>query len=420
MSEKRPDGLDDEIEAALDGVDLQSIGKSEDEPDLAPLRPAARAPASPAPAPGAPAGEGLKVGTVVGISGKDVFVELGPRMQGVASLAEFDQPPLAGQSFEFKLRGRDEENDLWLLSRREALVLASWRELEVGSIVKAQVKGQNAGGLELKIGPHAAFMPASQVAIGHVQDLSLYLSQTLVCQVLEIDRARERVVLSRRAVLEREREQARAEAVDTLAPGGLVRGKVTRVEKYGAFVQIAPGLEGLVHVSNLSRKRVEDAAEVLAVGQDVQAMVLEIKEGGKRIGLGLKQLEPDPWDDVGERLHEDSVVEGRVVRLVEFGAFIEIEPGLEGLLHVSQIGKSRVRRPQDSLKVGEDLAVRVLSIEPIERRISLSRLDAHGAVLGSEEAADPSAVADALSEGAAAPRGTSLGDIFRKALGKRG
>jgi ribosomal protein S1 len=410
MTEEKPTNIDDEITDALDGIDLQSLDKTEYD------RPAASGHSASATV---KAGEDSKLrrGTVVGISGNDVVVELGPREQGVVDVSEFDEPPPVGQEVELAVRGRD--GDLLLLSRTHALILATWRDMKVGDVVKARVTGHNTGGLELKIGPNSAFMPASHASLQREEDLSKFLGDDMTCKVLEIDQARNRVVLSRRAVLADERDRKRAEITASLVSGSLVKGVVTRVESFGAFVEISPGVEGLVHVSNISRKRVENPADVLAVGQRVEAMVLEIKEGGRRIGLGMKQLEPDPWDDIVHRITEESVVEGRVVRLMDFGAFVELEPGLEGLLHVSQVGRDRVRHVRDVVKEGETVSVRVLSIDPAARRISLSRLDPHGAVIGSEDAADTSAVREVLDSGQSTPKGTNLGDLFRKALDDR-
>jgi ribosomal protein S1 len=217
-------------------------------------------------------------------------------------------------------------------------------------------------------------------------------------------------------VLEKERESEVKEKLGKIATGQVVRGKVTRVESFGAFVDIGGGLEGLVHVSNLSRRRVENAGSILAVGQEVQAQILEIKDGGKRIGLSMKVLEPDPWDGVASRWSVDSVVEGRVTRIAEFGAFVELEPGLEGLLHVSAMAKDRVRRPRDLVKDGEKIAVRIAAIDPAQRRLSLSRLDPRGAVLGSEEAVDANVIDEALVKNKSEPAKTNLGNLFKKAL----
>lgn len=408
MTRDSSDPIDAEIEAALDGVDLQGLSSNEE--TLPPASPGATRPTP------RKRSKDLQTGTIVGVSGPDVFVELGPRMQGVISVSEFERTPEVGETYDFTLRGRDE--DLWLLSRREAMELAAWDEVEPGSLVKAKVTGVNTGGLELKVGPMPAFMPASQVALQRVEDLGAFLNQSFLCQVLEVARERKRIVLSRRAVLEAEREESRASALETLSVGALVRGKVTRVEKFGAFVQISPGVEGLVHVSHLSRKRIEDPTEFVQLGQDVEAVVLDIKEGGKRIGLSMKVLEPDPWDEAVHKYREGTIVEGTVVRLMEFGAFVELEPGIDGLVHVSQFSRERVNRIQEVATIGQSFPVRVLSVDPHARRIALSKLDEHGALLGSEEASDAGAVREALRETQGESLGTNLGSLFRKALGE--
>jgi ribosomal protein S1 len=400
MSRDPKDPLSAEIDAALEGVDLQNL----DAPQKAAAENGGKAKAR----------TDVRRGTIVGITGDDVFVELGPRVQGVISLKEFEKRPEPGQAYDFTLHGREDE--LWLLSRKELQALAAWDEVEAGSLVKARVTGQNTGGLEAKVGPMPAFLPASQVALRHEDNLASYIGQTLVCQVLEVDRERKRILLSRRAVLEKERAEAVKETVGRLSAGQKVKGKVTRVESFGAFVDLGSGIEGLVHVSNLSHRRVESATSALAVGQEVEAQILSIQDGGKRIGLSMKALEPDPWDGAASRYAADLVVSGKVTRLAEFGAFVEIEPGLEGLLHVSQMAKDRVRRPSDHVKVGETISVRIVAVEPTKRRLSLSRLDPRGAVLGSEEAVDASVIDEALGKAKAKPALTNLGGLFKKAL----
>lgn len=396
--------LGDEIDEALQGMNLQEL-------DLPPLRGGRRGGGD------AESNSKLQRGTVVGVDGSDVIVELGPRVQGVISTTEFEEPPKVGEQYDFTLVGREE--DLWLLSRKEAQSLAALDELEVGSVVKAKVTGQNTGGLELRVHGLAGFMPASHVSTGHVEDLSTLIGDWLVCEVLELDGGRKRLLLSRRNVERREAEQARTEAVGKLAVGQVLRGKVTRVEAFGAFVDVG-GVEGLVHVSNISRSRVDDARNALEKGADVQVKVLKIEEGGKRIGLGIKQLEPDPWDDAVERYRADSIVEAKVTRVADFGAFMELEPGLEGLLHVSQLGDgggSGARRRKPSLEVGQVLSVRVQSVDPRERRISLSRLDSRGALIGSEEAAEAGEIDEVLRKSEGTALGTNLGSLFKKALG---
>ncbi|MEM9382403.1 MAG: S1 RNA-binding domain-containing protein [Planctomycetota bacterium] len=395
------DSLDKEIEAALDGVDLQAMGRSQEEDGAA--EGAGRS---------GRGSDDLMPGTVSGVSGDDVIVDLGPRMQGVCALEEFETPPQVGDRFRFLLRGR--EDDLWLLSMRAAKELEAWEQLEIGSHTKARVTGQNQGGLTLKIGAHEAFMPMSQISVQRDLDASTLLGQTLVCEVMEIDRSRSRVVLSRRRVEERDRLDAIAEAVGRLEPGAKMKGKVSRIETFGAFVDIG-GVEGLVHVSQISRQRVDKVDEVLKVGQDVDVMILELKEGGKKIALGMKQLEPDPWDEVPHRLNLDENVTGKVTRLMDFGAFVEVMEGVEGLLHVSQVSNERVRNLQKVLSVGEEVTVRVTSIDPGSRRISLSRLDPRGAVIGSEDSVESQTIQEALDKSTGSI-GTNLGDLFKKAM----
>ncbi|QDU65855.1 30S ribosomal protein S1 [Engelhardtia mirabilis] len=362
----------------------------------------------------------LVKGKIAGVSGDDVIVEIGPRMQGVIDAGEFDAPPTEGEVYEFTMHGQ--KDGLWLLSRRRARALAAWNDVSVGSHVEGMVSAVNSGGLEVQIGPLHAFMPASQASGGHVEDLSTLVGQKLVVEVMEVDPGKKRFVVSRRKVLERERASLRDQIVGHLHPGDDVQGKVSRIETFGAFVDLG-GVDGLVHVSQISRKRVDKVDEVLKVGDVVQAKVLEVKEGGKRISLSMKALEPDPWDDAAMRFADDTVIEGTVTRLQEFGAFVEIAPGLDGLLHVSQIlgGGQRVNRPGDVLKVGEKVTVRVQSVDSGKRRISLTRLDERGAILGSEEAVDAAELDQLVKEKvkSSGPLGTNLGNLFKKALGDK-
>ncbi len=396
MNRPNDDQLSREIEAALEGVNLQDL----DQPRAS----------------GGKGGKGserdLMRGAIVGISGNDVFVELGPRMQGVAALSEFSEAPKVGETYEFKLNGR--EDDLWKLVRKKAPLVTEGSDIEVGACVKARVTGQNAGGLELMIGAVRAFMPASQVGMKQGETLAAFLTQNLTCEVMEVDKTRKRVLVSRRVILDRERDAQRKESVGRLSTGMRVSGKVVRVEPFGAFVDLGGGLEGMVHVSNISRKRTENASQVIAIGDSVEAEILEIKENGKRIALSMKALEPDPWQGVGSRYSLDMVIRARITRLSEFGAFVELEPGIEGLLHLSQMGKERVRRAQDLFKVGDEVDVRISQIDAGKQRVSLSRLDSRGALLGSEESVDAKEIDNALQQAAPRQLGTNLGALFQK------
>ena len=397
MKNDKHDALSREIDAALDGVNLQDM----DSPS-AQKRP----------------GRGTVRGTIAGISGDDVIVDLGPRMQGVVSLREFDAPPAEGAVMEFEMAGREDE--LWKLVRSKAqAVAAAWDELEPGALVKAKITGQNTGGLEAKVGAVSAFMPASQVSLGREDNLAQFIGQNMDAVVVEVNREKRRVVLSRRALLEQARDAARQEAVGKYHVGMTVKGRVSRVEGFGAFVDLGGGLEGLLHVSNMSHRRVEKASDLVKVGDTVEVQILAIEEGGKRVGLGRKQLEPDPMDEHASRLVADSVVTGKVTRVMDFGAFVEIAPGVEGLVHVSQLGRERVRKASDAVKAGEEMQVRIISVDRAAKRISLTRLDSRGALLGSEDSVDAAVIDAALKAAAPRPTGTNLGNLFKAALDKK-
>ena len=244
------------------------------------------------------------------------------------------------------------------------------------------------------------------------------VGQNVEAEIIEINLDKKRVVLSRKKALMAQRAEAREETLKGIQSGDVIQGTVSRIESFGAFVDIG-GIEGLLHVSNISRKRVEDVNEVLKPGQSVRVMLLELKEGGKKIGLGMKQLEENPWDTLAYRYQVDKVVPGKVIRLMDFGAFVEIEDGIEGLLHISQIGaKSRLNKASDALEVGQEFSVRIQSIDPNQERISLSRLDPRGAVIGSEDSVAAEDINQALGNKNESAGKTNLGDLFKKAMGK--
>ena len=396
MTDHSEEDLQQEIERALAGVNLQELDMAQEESAKKGVK------------------SKLVKGTVVGVSKPDVILELGPRSQGVCPLSEFDEVPTVGSVHDFTLTGMSD--GLSVLSLKGALDIKSWLELDVGALVKARVTAVNTGGLEVKVGTNRGFIPASQVAIGRVEDLSTLLNETLVCQVLELDRGRGKLVLSRRAVLASEADAARTEAMGSLTAGTKVQAKVIKIEAFGAFCEITPGVEGLMHISNYSHIRVEDLNEHIKIGQELRLMVLEITEGGKRIALGKKQLEANPWDGIASRHAEDSLVTGKVTRIMDFGAFVEVEPGVEGLVHVSKLATGRIANVSNVVSVGEELTVRITEIDEIGRRLSLSRLDASGALLGSDEATDIDAVKKTLEDNVSTPRGLDVGALLRRAM----
>lgn len=354
-------------------------------------------------------------GTIVGIHKDDVFVELGPRMQGVLSLRRFETPPAPGEQHDFTLLGM--EAGLWALARVEEGLVASWQTMEVASWVQARATGTNPGGLELKIGPLHAFMPKSETGLERSESPRVLVGKTLTCEVLEIDRERQRVLVSRKRVLQKQRTSERTRETGRLAPGMVIQGRVHRLEAFGAFVRFGSGLEGLIHVSNLSDERVEHPSQVLTEGQLVEAKVLTIRRGGKRIGLGLKQMHESPWKAL-ERTHfPGQIVAGQVTRAHDFGVFVRIAPGIEGLLSNSATGFPPGRPARQILRLGQELVCRLVELDVEAERLALSLLHPDGSRVQPEELLSPEARAALQANGSGTDGATtSLGRLLDRAL----
>jgi ribosomal protein S1 len=323
-------------------------------------------------------------GTIVGVHGDDVFVELGPRKQGVISRRQLGVEPRIGDSHDFTLRGR--EDSLWVLARVEEPSLSTWREMEVGSLVQARVLRKVYGGLQLKVGALHAFMPRSHAGLDRREDLKVLVGRTLTCEVLEIEHERQRVILSRKLVLAHERESRRGRDASRLVAGKVVSGRVSRIEDYGVFVQFGVGLEGLVHVSDLAHERIEHPSQVLQVGASVEAKVLAVRAGGRRIRLGIKQMHASPWAELEREHYEGQIVAVKVTRVLDFGVLCALRVGVEGLLPLSALGLAPGRRPRDVVRVGEELSARILELDCPGERLALSRLHADGSPIALDEA----------------------------------
>ncbi len=357
-------------------------------------------------------------GVIAGVSGDDVFVELGPRLQGVLSVRRFEAPPRPGEVYRFTVLGQEE--GLWALARVEEGLLASWRDIEVGSWVSARVTGKNPGGLELKIGALHAFMPKSESGLARGESTALLVGKELSCEVIEVDPTRQRVLVSRKRVLQKGSKDRRSHEVGALRVGQVVHGRVSRIEPYGAFVRFGQGLEGLVHVTNLSVERVRHPSEVLSVGDTVEAKVLTIRQEGKRIGLGIKQMSEPPWKAFARVGYPDQILEGRVTRLAAFGAFVSVAEGVEGLLHDSESLAGRDRRLRDLLREGQTIVVRIVELDPDAERMSLSQRHRDGAPLQPEDLIAREELARLADEGGASPASTRLGALLDRALRERG
>lgn len=247
----------------------------------------------------------------------------------------------------------------------------NWSTLEVGQIVDAVVTGTNKGGLELEVKNMRAFMPAGQVEMFHVPDFAQYVGQKMTAEVTQFDREGRNIVLSRRNILEREREAAKQKLMEELAEGQTRRGTVRSVMDFGAFVDLG-GVDGLLHVSELSFRRVKNVSEVVKVGDLVDVKIIKIDKVAGKLSLSLKQAMPDPWVDAAAKYPVGTTLTGRVTRVEAFGAFVEAEEGIEGLLPVSEMSWQRIKHPSDLVKEGDTIKLVVISLDPTARRMSFS------------------------------------------------
>ncbi|WP_318766084.1 30S ribosomal protein S1 [Lactiplantibacillus carotarum] len=270
--------------------------------------------------------------------------------------------------------GSDKENGSYLLSHRRLEARKVWddveKEYEAGHTIKAPVTQVVKGGLVVDAGVRG-FIPASMIDDHYVEDLNAYKGQELELKIIEIEPSENRLILSHRAVVEKQREAQREEALKTLQAGDVVEGKVARLTNFGAFVDLG-GIDGLVHVSEISFERVEKPADVLKVGQEVKVKILSVDADRERVSLSIKATLPEPWDGIEEKAPQGAVLDGKVKRLTSFGAFVEVFPGVEGLVHISQISHQHIATPNDVLKVGQEIKVKVLDVRPDEKRLALS------------------------------------------------
>jgi len=326
----------------------------------------------------APLDPGTRItGVVLSIGPDTAFLDLGGRRQGAMKLTGFlergDEIPEVGQAVEVSVGGRNEEDGLYEVApANRAVAVEDWSQLEAGMVVEARVTAANKGGLECDVAGLRGFMPASLVSTWRIENLEEMVGQTLESLVTEIVPEARRLVLSRRAVIEKQAAEAKATMLETLEPGDEFDGIVRTVRDFGAFVDIGNGVEGLVHVSELSWDRVASAADVLEAGQKVRVVVKKVDHETGKIGLSARALIENPWQRASMKYHVGSAVRGTVSRIAQFGAFVKLEPGVEGLVHISEVATRRIRSVADVLREGEQVECRVLAIDPDEQRLSLS------------------------------------------------
>ena len=329
-------------------------------------------------------------GTVMQVDEEEILVDIGAKSEGVVPNREFRKAQQAdeleglktGDSvFVFVLKAEDEDGRS-LLSIDRARLEKSWRWLEQlfeeGSIIEAPVDGFNKGGLLVNLRGVRGFIPASQVAGAspvirpdRPDSLAGLVGRTVPLKVIEINRRRNRLILSQRQALQGYRETRKGELLDSLQAGQVCKGVVSSICNFGVFVDLG-GADGLVHLSELSWGRIGHPREVVQVGQEVEVHVLGIDRERKRIALSLRRCQPEPWSTVAERYHLGQLVEGEITQLATFGAFVRIEDGIEGLIHLSELSDNAITHPREVVQEGDQVTLRVIRIDPVHRRIGLS------------------------------------------------
>ncbi|MCX6364777.1 MAG: 30S ribosomal protein S1 [Actinobacteria bacterium] len=328
-------------------------------------------------------GEGdIVTGNVVRIDKDEVLVDIGYKSEGVIPVNELSirknvntsEEVTLGEEIDALVMTKEDADGRLILSKKRARFEKAWKRIEgafeSGEPVTGTVIEVVKGGLILDLGVRG-FLPASLVDIRRVQDLQEYVGQELNCRVIEMNRNRNNVVLSRRAVLEEERKEVRQQIIDDLNVGDVVEGTISNIVDFGAFVDL-DGIDGLIHISELSWTHINHPSEVLQVNQKVKVKVLDIDRDRQRISLGLKQTQEDPWQKIVAQHKVGDVVEGRVTKIVAFGAFVEIYEGIEGLVHISELANRHVERPDEVVSVGQIVQVKIIEVDSERRRLSLS------------------------------------------------
>ena len=361
----RPDesALDQELDSALTGVEVDQLyGFDKPQP-------------SSSGGPGGPqevGGKQVRRGKIITMNTDDAFVELGGKSPGVVSLQQFAELPVIGQEMDFVVERYDASEGVVILSVKGAAAAnVNWENLEPGQIVEGTVSGMNKGGLEIDVKGMRAFMPAGQIDLYFHKDISTFLGQKMQVEVTKFERAAKNLVVSRRNILEREKEEQKKKLLTEITAGQMRQGTVRSVMDFGAFVDLG-GADGLIHVSEMSHRRGVKPSDFVKEGDLVDVKIIKIDPATGKISLSLKQAMPDPWTGIESRYATGTLVTGRVAKVESFGAFIEVEEGIEGLLPVSEMSYQRIRHPSDVVKVGDTIKLTVLRVEPTARKLTFS------------------------------------------------
>ena len=308
---------------------------------------------------------------------REVMVDIGYKSEGAIDLNEFSSADdlAIGQEIEVLLERLENEDGQVILSRQKAAHKQNWDKIlklsEAGKTVQGLVRGIVKGGLMVDVGVEA-FLPSSQIDINPPKNLREFLGQTLECRIVKLNEDRKNVVLSRRELIEEERNEKRSKLLSHLDKGAKVKGRVKNLTEFGAFVDL-DGLDGLLHVTDMTWGRLGHPSEMLQTGQEIEVVVLEIDKERLRVSLGMKQMSENPWDKIAEKYPVNLKVRGKITSLVPYGAFIQLEPGVEGLVHVSELSWTRrINRPSDVLQDGQEIDAIVISVSKEEQKLSLS------------------------------------------------
>jgi len=350
-------------------------------------------------------------GQVVRVSEDSIMVDVGYKSEGIIPLNELSHRPLrsaeeaglkVGDEVQVVVLSVDAKGEGGLrISKRRADERLAWAEIErkfeAGEVVEAEVTEAVKGGLVVDLGLRA-FLPASQVDRGFVADLSKFVGQKIRAKIIELDPHKGRVILSRKQVIEAEREARRKAFWESVEEGAILEGTVKSLTDFGAFIDLG-GVDGLLHISEMSYGRIKHPSQVLKEGEPIKVKVLRLDREKGKVSLGLKQVLPDPWETVTERYPEGSIVEGTVARLATFGAFVELEPGVDGLIHISQLADRRINNPGEVVSIGQQVKVKVVGVDAENRRISLSLRAAEEELAAQAIAAEVTPVDEVLPEG---------------------
>ena len=350
-----PQDLEDEIAAALGGQSIDALMEQSTPANAAQVETDDR-----------------RRATVIRIDAKHLFVSLSSASEGVVSLQVFTEIPEVGSEIDVIVTGFNEDDQIYEVTVPGAAVsVADWSDLQEGAVIDVTITGSNVGGLECQVNSIRGFIPASQISIYRVENFEEYVGKKLQCVVTEASAERRNLVLSHRSIMEREAAEQREQKLGSLEVGSVHEGIVRSVKDFGAFVDIG-GIDGLIHISQMSWERVKHPSELVKEGDKVKVRLEKMNPETGKLSLSLRAMQAHPWEGINERFRVGEVVSGAVSRIADFGAFVKLAPGIEGLVHISELAHRRVNLVSTEVSEGQDVSVKILSVDVQNQRIALS------------------------------------------------